>query len=300
MTTRRSTRILARRLSAWALMAAAIGGVHFAGAPAMAQTAPNDFATTSAYERGVTKPKEEPKLVFVAPGVVRKINVKEGQIVKKDEVLAVQDDRDEAGKVEVAKGEIASAQMQVEAAQADLDLKKVMLKRKEDIYAEQLKAGMSFTEVDEARVALKIADISIQFRQTELAKAKLQLLATEIQLEQRKLISPIDGVVVKIDVKVGEGSDLSRPVMQVVQVDMLTVEADIATTKAKALKVGDVIQVRYPDEDKWMPATITFMTKYANAASGTRKIKLELKNDADREAGLPVYVKLPDNLASGR
>ncbi len=300
MTTRRRT-IAAHRLCVWSLaLGAFTGGMQLAASPAVAQTTPNDFAATTALERGVTKPKDEPKLVFVAPGVVRQINVKEGQVVKNGEVLAIQDDRDEAGKVQVAKGEIASAQMQVEAAQADLDLKKVMLKRKEDIYRELVAQGMSNTEIDEARVALKIADISIQFRQTELAKARLQLLATEIQLEQRKLISPIDGVVVKIDVKVGEGSDLSRPVMQVVQVDTLTIEADIATTKAKALKVGDVLQVRYADEDKWMPATITFMTKYASAASGTRKIKLEMKNDADREAGLPVYVKLPDNLASGR
>lgn len=304
MTARRRirTRIGMTRFGAWALAVAvaAVGIDRLAAAPAFAQTSPRDSASTMNFERGVTKPKEEPKLVFVAPGVVRKMNVKEGQTVKKDDVLAIQDDRDEAGKIEVAKGEIASAQMQVEAAQADLELKTVMLDRKLKIYAELVAAGGTNTEIDEARVALRIADISIKFRETELNKARLQLQAAEIQHEQRKLISPIDGIVTKVDVKVGEGSDLSRPVMQIVQIDSLNVEVDILATRCKPLKVGDTLQVRYVDEDQWMPATITFMTRYANASSGTRKVRLELKNEADREAGLPVFVKLPDNLASGR
>lgn len=283
-------------LAAFSVAATALT-VGVTSAPAVAQSGASDLLTSNV-ERGVTKPKEEPKLAFVAPGVVMKLEVKEGDIVKKDQVLAIQDDRDEQGRLEVAKGEVESARMQIEAAEADLELKKVTLARLEELYADLIKNGKSNRDIDEARVAVKIADISIKFRQTEWNKAKLEQHLQQIRLDQKKLISPINGVVTKIDVKPGEGTDLSRPAMQVVQVDSLNVEVDVQATKCKALKVGDELQVRYTDEEKWMPATITFMTKYANASSGTRKIRLELKNDIDREAGLPVYVKLPDNLAA--
>ena len=295
----RSTRLTGLALSL-ATMAAGLG-LHVSSATAQSQGTSDLLASN--VERGVTKPKEEPKLAFVGPGVVMKLLVKEGDVVTKDQVLAVQDDRDEQGKLEVAKGEVESAKMQIEAAAADLELKKVTLARLEELYSDLIKQPApknTNRDLDEARVAVKIAEISIKFRETEWNKAKLEQHLQQIRLDQKKLISPINGVVTKIDVNPGEGTDLSRPAMQVVHIDSLKVEVDIQATKCKALKIGDTLQVRYTDEDKWMPATITFMTKYANASSGTRKIRLEMKNEVEREAGLPVYVKLPDNLASGR
>ncbi|QOV87814.1 efflux RND transporter periplasmic adaptor subunit [Humisphaera borealis] len=291
------------RLAALSLaMVAMTGGLGLQSSVALGQSSPGSAESMlTSHERGVTKPKEEPKLAFVGPGVVMKVLVKEGATVTKDQVLAVQDDRDETGKLEVAKGEVESARMQIEAAAADLELKKVTLARLEELYADLIKQPApknTNRDLDEARVAVKIAEISIKFRETEWNKAKLEQHLQQIRLDQKKLVSPIDGVISKIDVNPGEGTDLSRPAMQIVQIDTLKVEVDIQATKCKALKIGDTLQVRYTDEDKWMPATITFMTKYANASSGTRKVRLEMKNEADREAGLPVYVKLPDNLAA--
>ncbi len=79
---------------------------------------------------------------------------------------------------------------------------------------------------------------------------------------------------------------------------MLNVEVSMPSARARALKVGQALDVRYQDEEKWMTAKVTFLTPYADAASGTRRVRLEMRNEANREAGLPVYVKLPDNVAA--
>ena len=51
------------------------------------------------------------------------------------------------------------------------------------------------------------------------------------------------------------------------------------------------LPVAYVDEkDKWMSAKVIYLTPYANAGSGTRKVRLEMANAAGREAGLRVYV----------
>ena len=88
--------------------------------------------------------------------------------------------------------------------------------------------------------------------------------------------------------------------MQIVKNDPLWVEVDVPSTKAKLLSVKQTLQVRYTDEDKWMPAEIIFLTPYANAGSNTRRVRLQMPNPAHREAGLPVVVQLPDNLASAK
>ncbi len=178
-----------------------------------------------------------------------------------------------------------------------------MLDRKVQLYESLIKEGKSNNELDEARVAVKIADIAVKFRTQEHAQKKLELGAQKVRIEQKRLMSPIDGVIAKIEVRAGEGTDITRPAMQIVQNDMLKVEVDIPATKCRNLKSGpegDTLMVRYGDEEKWMPAKIVFLTPYADPSSGTRKVRLEMPNEAKREAGLPVYVKLPDNVAAAK
>jgi RND family efflux transporter MFP subunit len=282
------------RLAKWALAAAIAGGTlaGVAAVPAMAQAAPQ-VATSEQPERGVTRPKHEPKLAFYSPGVVAKMNVEEGQAVKAGDVLAVQDDRAEEAELLQKQGDLLIADLQVKASDADLKQKQVALKRKTELYAELIAMGKSNTEIEEAQVAVEIGQIAVLYRKGEVDKAKRDVQAAELKRDLRKLTSPVNGIVAKIDVKVGEGSDLTKPAIQVVQTDAIYVEADVPVAKAKSLRLGDMLTVSYVDEkDKWMPAKVVFLTPYANAGSGTRKVRLELVNEAGREAGLAVYVQL--------
>jgi len=238
---------------------------------------------------GFTKPLHEPKLVFVKPGVISKVNVKDGDVVKAGQVLATQDDREEQAEIKSLQGDIVGAQLQIEASQADYELKKVQLNRKLEVYGNKPNS-----EVDEARAAVKVAEISIRYRQQELSTAKQKLEAAKVRAEQKQLPSPINGIVAKVDIRVGEGSDISRPAIQVVANDTLYVETNVPATKAKTMKVGQPLQVRYQDEENWREGKIVFLTPYAHSGSGLRLIRLEMKNDDKREAGLNVYVRLPD------
>ncbi len=82
-------------------LSAVVAGVSLSPANVSAQEARPSFEQMSNLERGVTKPREEPKVVFVGPGVVMKIEVKEGDTVKAGQVLAVQDDREEQAKLQL-------------------------------------------------------------------------------------------------------------------------------------------------------------------------------------------------------
>jgi RND family efflux transporter MFP subunit len=272
----------------------AVGGI--ATVPVAAQDAPLpgiEPSQMTGTERGVTKPVSEPKLAFPKPGVVMKVDVKEGDTVKAGQVLAVQNDLEERAELAALAGDIVGAELQIRASEADMKLKQVQLARKEAVYADLVRAKQSNSELDEARAQVEIAKVAIDYRKQELESAKTKHQGAMVRVKQRELPSPINGVVAKVDVKVGEGSDISRPAIQVVQNDTLYVDANVPAMKAKALKVGDAVQVRYLDEEKWMPAKVIFLTPYANPSSGTRLVRLEMKNDGSREAGLNVHVRLP-------
>ena len=291
-----------KRAVRWALALVAAAAAGSAGTlvrPAVAQVAPPQaFENPSAtgLERGVTKPLHEPKLAFLKPGVIAKVNVKEGDTVKAGQVLAVQDDREEQAELASLEGDIKGAELQIEASQADLALKQVTLKRKREVHSEWVAAGKKNSEIEEAEAAVTIAEVAIKYRRQELISAKLKHAAAKVRVDQKHLVSPINGIVAKVDVRVGEGSDISRAAFQIVSNDTLYVEAsNVPATKAKAMKVGQSLQVRYLDEERWMQGKLVFLSPYANAsAGGARKIRMEMKNDGNREAGLPVYVRLPD------
>jgi len=263
-------------------------------------------AQMSNFERGMTKPKLEPKLAFSGPGIVAKVLVEEGQEVKANQELAELDSREEDAKLISLQGELLSAKLQIDAANADLEQKEVALKRKRELYSDLVARGGSNTELEEAEVAVKIGVIATKFRTQEMEQKKLEIKATELKKEMKKLICPFDGWVSKIDVKAGEGTDISKPAITVIQHKILYVEVDVPSAKCKRLAKDQVLQVAYyddymenPKQAVWTPAKIIFLTPYANAGSGTRKVRLQMENTTNREAGLSVYVQLPDNAPAG-
>lgn len=264
-------------------------------------------------ERGVTKPIHEPKQSFSVPGIVDKLMVEEGQPIEVGTVLAELDMREEQAKMLELQGDVKSADFQIAAAVADYKAKVVAYKRKQDLYAEELARNTNFSnsELDEARVAVEIAVIARDFRTQEKTQKEQEVKSLQVKMDMKRLVSRVKGVVSQIDVHPGEATDLSKPAITVVEYDKLYVEVDVPVVKARKLKKDDMLKVCYTDDynekgDKvdWYDAKVIFLTPYADASSGTRKVRLEMKNTTEgspapiREAGLTVYVRVSDSAAA--
>jgi RND family efflux transporter MFP subunit len=284
-----------------------------ADAPKKAPTDNGPLAPPDGCERGVTKPTEEPKQAFSVPGIVDKVLVKEGDEVKEGQVMAELDMREEQAKMLEMQGDVVGAEFQIKAAIADHDAKQVAYQRKLDLYAEQLKANPKFTnsELDEARVAVEIAVIAKDFRAQEKTQKQQELKSLAVKMDMKRLTSRVTGVVSSIDLHPGEAADLSKPAITVIKHDKLFVEVDVPVTKTRKLKKDDALKVCYTDDyneqaDKvsWMDAKVVFLSPYADASSGTRKVRLEMNNKPEgspapvREAGLTVYVRVSDTPAA--
>jgi hypothetical protein len=69
------------------------------------------------------------------------------------------------------------------------------------------------------------------------------------------------------------------------------------------LKKGDTLDVRYKIDapDAWQQATVSSLSPVATAGAGfesQREVRLSLPNQQNREAGLWLWVKLPDASAT--
>ncbi len=255
-------------------------------------------ASDKSVHQGITKPSEQRDLVFSGPGIVVEESVKEGDAVKKGQVLAVQDTTvEEAEKMKLELE--ANSALQVEAAKADYDSKVVEFKRKQRMFDEKV---LGESELEEAKLAAVIGEIRIRLAAQEQAKAKAELVAEEAKIKLKRLVSQTDGVVKKINTHVGEApsSDGAKPSMTVVKNDPVWIEVNLPKPEVMSLRRQQPLQVRYAEADGWSTADVIFIDPVADARSGTQLVRLQMANPSGRQPGEQIQVKSPENVADAR
>jgi multidrug efflux pump subunit AcrA (membrane-fusion protein) len=259
---------------------------------ALAQT-PRDTA------EGITKPSQEAHAAFQSPGVVRQEVVKEGDKVKEGQPLLIQEDYIEKKELERLQL-LANSTARVEAAQANLELKKSVLNRKS---AQGAGGAFSDAEIEEARNDVTLAEKQLKVSNEDQQEAKIKADAQGKKVDLMTRTSPCNGIVQKIVAHVGEWADPQNKegAIVVVNNDPLNVEVrELTARQVSMLKLGQKLQVKYQTEDKaapWQQATITYFDPVADATTDQRMFRMEMPNPDGKEAGLHVMVKLPPEVA---
>ena len=261
-----------------------------------ASTADEPSPATSLIVTGITKPSKERRLSFASPGLVSDVLVKEGDAVKKGQVLAKQDSRQDEFALKSMLLE-ANSDDKIVYSKEDLADKQVVLKRKQELFANDRAASQS--ELEEAELAVKLAAAQIALAQIEHDQKGFDSEKEKVKIEQMQIISPIDGIIEKINVGEGEMADpQSRDgSIMVGQWDPLWLELHLPSSQASQLKMNQELPAKY-DNGQWQTAKIIFFEK-VDAASDTEMVRLELPNpDSGHLPGLHMQVKLPDGVGA--
>lgn len=267
----------------------------------MGQGSPAGGATPANLVAGYTQPSERRTQTFESAGVIFEVLVKEGDIVKQGDVLMRQDDRMDRQELEVRRID-AESTVEVDSAVKEFQLRKVQYDRKAS--APQ-GVGFSAAEVEEAQIAMELAELKIAEAKQKNLQAKAVYERQKLKVELMSLPSRIDGIVEKISVDAGEMADPQKPegAISIVKIDPLWVELPLMTTaQAAMLKPGQELDVRYLADGEsaaWRKAKVIYVAPVADARSGTRSVRLELPNPEALAAGLDVEVRLPDVVATG-
>ena len=235
----------------------------------------------------ITRPSEDVTLSFVRPGRIGQVLVKEGDKVSSGQVLVKQDDSAELFQLKQLKSE-ADSDVRIRAAEAQLAQKQVEYEKMQDAGR---KGAVPEWDVDQARVAVKIADLSLELARFEREQARLKYEESKRQVERMQLTTPIDGKVEVLFVKPGESSDSLEEVIRVVKVDPLWVDVPVRLLAAKTLACGGTAVVRFgADADEQTQGRIIHIAAVADAASNTITCRVEVPNRAARPAGEHVQV----------
>ncbi|MDO4641652.1 MAG: HlyD family efflux transporter periplasmic adaptor subunit [Neisseria sp.] len=204
-------------------------------------------------------------------GTVRKVTVDDTEIVKKGHVLVTLDDSDYQLAYERAQNELIQAirqnkqqtavstqsKAEVLARKADLAKAQVDLRRRESLAGTDAVSGEELSHaraaVVQARAALKAVEAERESAQAALGKniplrqqPAVQTAVSHIKdawlnLQRTQIRAPVDGQVAKRNVQVGQLVAAGTPLMAVVPVNDLWVDANFKEVQLSKMRIGQPV-----------------------------------------------------------
>lgn len=174
-----------------------------------------------------------------ASGVVRQVLVDENALVKTGDVLVTLDTtRLDAQRARVL-AQLQSAEARLAEANATLSERRLTENRQKSLRAKGLSTGQ---DMDTAEAASLRADASLVAAKADIAAAKADLSIIEADISKTRVLSPIDGVVLKRSVEPGQtvAASLQAPVLFQIAQDLKRIQLEAAVDEADigTVKVG--------------------------------------------------------------
>lgn len=194
-------------------------------APATAARAP--LSGVAAEGRVVAYPGAEVTIGADAVGRLLRVNVEEGNLVRRGQVLAEIDASDLVASLDEAKARLEEATAERHLAQLNAD-------RKLKLFAEGVLPA--FDRDAAAR------DVEITQARIETATATIRRL--EATIAKTRMISPIDGTVTSRIVNAGQMVDRGDPAFVVADLNRLRIEGEAHEADADRVKIGAEVEIR--------------------------------------------------------
>lgn len=234
------------------------------------------------------EPSQRLELRSVVEGRIEAIRVERGAEVRRGQVLVELESAAERAALEAARYR-ATMDGALRSAQARLAAGREKLRRRDELVDEKF---VAVQDRDDAAAEVQLAQAALQEATENRRLAEIEARRLAQTLEQRRIRSPVDGVVTDRLQQVGEIAQTgegARPVLRLAQVHPLRVEVNLPVAMVGRLRPGSrgTVQAEPPLDGRW-PATVTHVDKVVDSASGTFRVRLELPNPRGE---LPAGVK---------
>jgi len=229
-----------------------MGAVVLAGAAAYyfwpaRRTAPAGYETTPADRgsieqnvnaTGTVNPVTTVQVGTYVSGPIQAIDVNFNAPVTKGQRIAKIDPASFAVKVREAEASLQNTQAKVEGDRADSKLKKLLLERNRVLLQRNLIAQ---NDLDTAETSYEQASAQLALDQAAVAQARATLEEAQVNLRYTDILSPVDGVVVSVNVAVGQtvAASFQTPTLFLIAGDLTKMQVDTNVSESDVGRVRE-------------------------------------------------------------
>lgn len=199
-----------------------------------------------------------------APGTVEAVYVRMGDKVSKGQVLAKLDD--------------AILQQNMKQLTDNLAFVTEMFEKQKSLWDQKIGSEVQYLSAKNNKESLENSIKTLQD-----------------QIDMMRIVSPINGTVEDVAIKIGQSVGPGLPIFRVVNFNSMKVVADIAEAYSARVHEGDEVIVRFPDLQKEFVAKISSASKYIGAQNRTFQIEVRMKPDFNNfKANMISILKIND------
>ena len=242
------------KIVAGVVVAAVLGGVVYASVTkdsrnrvvVQTQKVERRDLTSVVSASGEIKPKKFVNVSANVSGRITQLLVKEGDRVKKGQVLARIDSTRIAAGEQQSAAAVQTARAELDRAQADLEMAKSAYERSKRMRDEKLISDQQFEQA-EAEIKMKSAAVEAQRRRINQSTAVLA--SNRDDLEKTVVISPMEGVVTSLvkeegEVVIGAQSFSPTVIMTIGDLSSFEVEILVDETDIRYVTLGQEADIR--------------------------------------------------------
>ena len=224
---------------------------------------------------GFTEPYKTVNVAAAETGTVKLIEVQEGDVVKKGQVLACLDDDVHQALLAIAE-EGMSSLGQLKSAEVEVNIHRHRLEQLEALRAQ---GHARQEEVDRARADLEISEAHVLSASEMLEVRRLERDKVQSQLNRRVIRAPIDGTVNLLHKDEGEFVAPNDPnILELVCLDPLMATFNVPSHLAVHLEDGQEVSVYLEDVNKWVDGQVVVVAPVTDAESSTVRVKVRIPN----------------------
>jgi RND family efflux transporter MFP subunit len=235
-------------------------------------------APTEGRTIGTTFPRAEAQIGPNAGGVISQILVKEGDKVRKGQVLFRQNTQDAALRLQQARAALEAAQVNLRGTETEFNRTKSMFDQKA---VSQMQWDQVQSRMDAAKVGISQAEVARDMAQKSLADGTVR--------------SPLTGVVVAKMKSEGEMATMMPPTVVLVVQDQSVLELRFRLPERalNQVKIGERVKARFDALNVERSAQITRIQNSIDARTRTVEVVAEIPNpDGELRSGLLAQVEL--------
>ncbi len=195
---------------------------------------------------GVIYAEASVKISSSVMGRITNLAVKEGDIVRKGDILIEIDDSQYQARLNQAEANHRAALARMELARARLEDARREMDRVVTLSASKL---VSDREVETGKTASAVAQADFDASSEAVHEAKAGLMAAKDDLEKTTIAAPISGTVTSLNVETGEiviTGTMNNPgtvIMTISNLDTMEVRADIDETDVAKVRPGQSVEI---------------------------------------------------------
>lgn len=213
--------------------------------------------------QGRVDAEESVSLSSEMPGTITKINVKTGEQVVKGQVLAETDAR--------------ALQQSISDLQTNAELVNQLYEKQKALWEQKIGTEVQFLQA-----------------KTQKESMEKKLATLQEQVRMTKIISPINGTVDAVDIKLGQLTAPGMPAIRVINFNNLKLKADLAESYASRVHKGAEVIIKFPDSNDSLNSCISYSSRAINTLNRTFGVEIALDDKKEYHPNQIAIININD------